>query len=210
MIVRVEVPVHLVLTAAWLLAAGSSPAEDLARRIDAHHRDVKDFTAHFVQTYRSSMLGQEVVESGKLAMKRPGLMRWEYEKPERKLFVADGTALYFYVPADRQVVRRERDAQRGVALDLLTGAGVLDQFTPGLEASPSGRPRLRLVPRHDDPDVAAVYVEADATGRILSIEVHDTQGAQSRFRFESVRENAGLPDTLFRFEVPKGIEVITG
>jgi outer membrane lipoprotein-sorting protein len=36
------------------------------------------------------------------------------------------------------------------------------------------------------------------------------QGNRTHFSFEGVRENTGLKDELFRFEVPKGVEVIRG
>ena len=58
-----------------------SPAEALARRIEARHRGVRDLTARFVQTYRSGALGREVVEKGVLSLKPPSRMRWEYRDP---------------------------------------------------------------------------------------------------------------------------------
>jgi outer membrane lipoprotein-sorting protein len=40
--------------------------------------------------------------------------------------------------------------------------------------------------------------------------LQDIEGNRTRFRFDSVRENTGLPDRLFQFEPPKGVEVIHG
>jgi outer membrane lipoprotein-sorting protein len=50
----------------------------------------------------------------------------------------------------------------------------------------------------------------DAGDRVRAIEVLDPQGNQSRFTFDDIRENVGLRDQLFRFDVPKGVEVVTG
>ena len=190
-------------------AAGS--AEALARKVEERHRHLVDMTARFVQRYRSGLIGQEIVERGTLSLKQPGRMLWEYRDPERKTFVSDGATCWFYVPADRQVVVRQQGGDRGVALDLLSGRlDILAQFEPGIETTAAGRERLRLVPRKPDPDLTAVYLDVDAAGRILAIEIVDTQENRSQFRFEDVRENVGLPDSLFRFEVPKGVEVVTG
>ena len=60
-----------------LLLAEASPAESLVRRLEAHQARVGDLTARFVQTYRSGVLGREVVERGVLSIKRPGRMLWE-------------------------------------------------------------------------------------------------------------------------------------
>ena len=188
----------------------ASPAEALAHRIEERHRTLTDFTARFVQSYRSGILGREVTERGTVSIKPPGRMLWEYRDPERKTFVSDGKTIYFYVPADRQVVVRDQGGDRGVLSRLLSGAGILSEFDAGLEAAPAGGQRLRLTPRKTDPDVDRVYLEADASDRISSLEIVDAQGNRSRFRFDQVHENVGLPDTLFRFQIPKGVEVVSG
>ena len=187
-------------------------AEGLVRRIEARQGRAADLTARFTQTYRSGALGREVVERGVLRLKRPGRMLWEYKDPEKKTFVADGRSYYFYVPADKQVIVRDRDQEQGVAALLLAARGrVLDQFEASLEPAPGeGLFRLRLTPRKADPDLEHVLVDLDVAGLVRAIEVDDAQGNRSLFRFDDVRENVGLSDRLFRFEVPPGVEVIRG
>jgi len=188
-----------------------SPAESLAQRVEERHRTVTDLTARFTQTYKSGLLGREVTERGTVSIKPPGKMLWEYKDPEKKLFVSDGKTFYFYVPADKQVVVREQAGDRGLLGRLLAGrGGILGQFDVGLESAPSGKPRLLLVPKKTDPDVDRVYIEPDTNDRIESIEIVDTQGNRSLFRFEGIRENVGLQERLFRFEIPKGVEVVGG
>jgi outer membrane lipoprotein carrier protein len=192
-------------------APPSAPAEALARRIEEHHGRVAGLTARFVQTYRSAVLGREVVERGVVSIKRPGRMRWEYRDPEPKTFVSDGSTFYFYVPADRQVIVRDQDDERSIPVVLLSGRGdLLGQFLPSLETAPPGRRRLRLIPRKPEPEVESVLVEVDGTYGIRSIEIEDAQGNLSRFRFDDVRSDVSLPDRLFRFEVPRGVEVVAG
>jgi outer membrane lipoprotein carrier protein len=197
---------------AGVAAAEPSAAEALARRLDKHHQSLGDMTASFVQTYRSGLMQREIRESGIVSIKRPGRMRWEYLKPEKKLFVADGTTFYFYVPADRQVIVRKSAGERGIPSLLLSGrTGILSEFTVAMDdAAASGRPRLRLTPRRADPEVETVYLEVDEGDRVRSIEVRDPQGNRSRFLFEQIRENVGLRESLFQFRVPKGVEVVTG
>jgi len=191
--------------------AEESAAESLVRRLEAHEARVADLTARFVQTYRSGVLGREVVERGVLSIKRPGRMLWEYKDPEKKTFVADGKSYYFYVPADRQVVVRDQDRERSIPSLLLSGQGdILSQFEVGLEGTPSGRPRLRLTPRKPEPEFERVFVDLDAADRVRGIQVEDAQGDRSRFEFDDIRENVDLPDRLFRFQVPPGVEVIRG
>ena len=189
----------------------ASPAEALALRIEARHRGVRDLSARFVQTYRSGALGREVVERGVLQVKPPGRMRWEYREPEKKTFVSDGKTSYFYVPAEKQVIRREQADSRDLPAMLLSGrADILSTFAVALETGQAGRQRLRLTPRKAAPEIEHLYVDVDEEARIRGILVIDAQGNRSQFVFDDIRENVGLQDRLFQFEVPRGVEVITG
>jgi outer membrane lipoprotein carrier protein len=214
----VELVAALGLTGALLglpdapAAATVGPAQALARRIELRHQRVSDLTARFVQTYRSGLLSQEVVERGVVSLKRPGRMLWEYRDPEKKTFVSDGKTFYFYVPADRQVIVREQAGERGLPALLLSGReDLLRDFDASLEAPPApGMQRLRLTPKKADPEVERVFLDVDQGDRIRAVRVRDVQGNESRFEFDGIRENVGLPDKLFRFEVPQGVEVVAG
>jgi outer membrane lipoprotein carrier protein len=209
-----------ILLAAFLPALSAASAADrdadLARsvvlRVEARHARTADLVARFTQSYRSGLLGREVVERGVVSIKRPSRMRWEYKDPEAKLFVSDGRTFYFYVPADRQVIVSEQDTERSLAGRLLSGrGGLLDEFDASLEEpSEEGVLRLKLVPRREQADVERAFLDAEPSGRIRSILIEDPQGNRTRFRFENVRENTGLADRLFRFDVPAGVEVIRG
>jgi outer membrane lipoprotein carrier protein len=201
----------LALAGALLAAAPTArSAEDVARRVEERQRGVRDLQARFVQTYRSGVLGREIVERGTVSIKSPGRMRWEYDDPEPKTFVCDGKTFYFYVPADKQVIVRDQADARGITAQLLAGRiAIEEQFLVGLETL-AGHERLRLTPRKPDPEMDRVYLDVDASDRIRGIEIFDPQGNRSRFEFLGLRENIGLPDRLFHFEMPKGVEVISG
>ena len=210
-----ELLTALALTGALLApppAASRAEAEALARRVEQRHRTVADLTARFVQTYRSGLIGREVVERGVVSIKRPGRMLWEYRQPEKKTFVADGKSFYFYVPADRQVVVRPQARDKSLPALLLAGqSDLLAEFEVSLDApTPAGHRRLRLVPRKADPEVQWVTLDVDARDRIRAIAVMDVQGNRSRFEFDGIRENVGLKDSLFHFRPPAGVEVVTG
>jgi outer membrane lipoprotein carrier protein len=199
------------LLAAFAQSASPGTAADALRHVDERLQRTADLQARFVQSYRSVTIGRELRERGTLSLKRPGRMRWDYEAPEKKTFVSDGKSFYFYVPADRQVIVREQSGNaQGVAALLLSGKSLADQFEPGLEVAPAGRARIRLLPRKPDPDVERAFLDVDSDYRIRAIEIVDAQGNRSRFELDGIRENVGLSDKLFRFEVPRGVEVIEG
>jgi outer membrane lipoprotein carrier protein len=204
------------LCLAWSPAAATADDAALAAsvltRVEQRAARTIDLVARFSQSYRSGMLGREVVERGVVTIKRPGRMRWEYKDPEPKLFVTDGKTFYFYVPADRQVIVSEQDPQRSLAARLLSGRGGLaDEFAASMEEPlEEGVLRVKLVPLREEPDVEKAFLDVEPSGRIRSILLEDVQGNRTRFRFDSVRENTGVKDELFHFVVPPGVEVIRG
>ncbi|MBN2371796.1 MAG: outer membrane lipoprotein chaperone LolA [Vicinamibacteria bacterium] len=204
----------IVIAPVFLSAAGDAHSLDanrVARLVQEHHSKLLDLTASFSQTFRSGALGREIVERGVVHIKPPGRMRWEYRDPEKKLFISDGENVYFYMPADHQVVVRGQDARLGLAFALLSGRSrLLDEFDVDIETSSTGAHRLRLTPLRDDADVALLHLDVDRDGRILSIEILDPLGNRNLLRFEAIRENRGLSDRLFQFKIPGGVEVVQG
>lgn len=184
-------------------------AETLLSGFDARSRTIRDFTAKFTQTYRSGALGRAIVETGTVKVKRPSRMLFEYLTPDRKLFVADGETYYFYVPRDKQVMIQNQRGDKRATARILAEGRLLEHFKcVGEETDALGR-KLILTPLEKDPNVTRVSVVLDAQLRLRALEIQDAEGSTSRMVFEGFRENVGLKDSEFRFEVPKGVEVIS-
>ena len=184
-------------------------AQAVLTNFDARSRTIRDFTAKFTQTYRSGALGRAIVETGTVKVKRPSRMLFQYVAPDKKVFVADGDSYYFYVPRDKQVmVQNQRGDKRATARILAEGR-LLDHFKcVGEEADTLGR-KLILAPIEKDANVTRIAVVLDAQLRLLALEIQDAEGSTSRMVFDGFRENVGLKDSEFRFDVPKGVEVIS-
>ena len=198
------------------LAADPTPAE-LAQALQKKYDGIKDFSADFVHTYEGGVLRKQVTERGRLLIKKPGKMRWEYTSPEPKTFVSDGVKLYSYVPADKQVVVSSvpPDDQATTPTLFLAGKGSLTRdFTPSIVALPAGMPAgsraLKLVPksRQQDYDWLTLVVDP-VTLAIRGLVTVDAQGGTSSFSFGNLKENVGLADKDFAFKIPRGVDVVT-
>jgi len=190
-------------------AAPAADALALLTRFDARSRTIQDFTAKFTQTYRSGALGRAIVETGTVKVKRPSRMLFEYVTPDKKLFVADGLRYYFYVPRDKQVMVQDQRGDRRATAQILAEGRLLEHFKcVGEEDDPLGR-KLILTPLEKDANVARISVVLDSELRLLALEIKDAEGSTSRLVFDAVKENVGLKDSEFHFEVPRGVEVIS-
>src|SRR5947207_3237687 len=107
--------------------AAETTAPQLAQSLQRKYDGIKDFSADFVHKYRGGVLKKEITETGRLLVKKPGKMRWEYKAPEPKLFVSDGVKMYSYVPQDKQVFVSSIPPgdQLGTPTMFLTGKGNL-------------------------------------------------------------------------------------
>ena len=62
------------------------------------------FSAHFDQTSTIKAMEITDIASGKVFIKPPGMMRWEYEKPDKQIIISDSKKLWVYRPEDNQVM----------------------------------------------------------------------------------------------------------
>ena len=196
--------------------AGRSP-EALAQALQRKYDAVRDFSADFVHRYRGGVLRQAVTEQGQLVVKKPGMMRWTYEGADRKVFVSDGRKMYSYLPADKQVyvTTVPPDDEASTPALFLAGKGsLLRDFAitsaPVPAGAPAGSVALKLVPHKGDRDYDwLVIVVDDRSLEWRMLVTGDRQGGESTFTFQNLRENRGVPDRTFTFQIPRGVDVIT-
>jgi outer membrane lipoprotein carrier protein len=205
---------HLVLLARPAAGGPAQPSTaELAREVQQRYDRVKDFTADFTHMYEGGVLKKKTTEHGVVEIKKPGRMRWEYRSPEKKLFVSDGTKIYSYIPADKQVVISPMPADSDTtAVLFLSGKGDLTRdfdvsFTSGAAADEWA---LRLDPKQRQRDYDwLVLIVNRQTLQIHTLVAGDQDGGRSTFTFDHYRENVGLADTVFAFKIPRGTDVIT-
>lgn len=192
-------------------------AAELARALQRKYEGIRDFSTDFEHTYRGGVLRRQLTERGQLLIKKPGRMRWEYTTPERKLFVSDGVQIYSYIPADKQVIvsRVPEDDMATTPAMFLAGKGDLGRdFTPSFADLPAGMPSgargLKLVPRTPQTDYDWLVVAVDPeTLALRGLVAVDAQGGTSSFTFSNMKENIGLADKPFTFDIPRGVDVVT-
>jgi outer membrane lipoprotein carrier protein len=194
--------------------AQTQPAADvLAQSLEQRYQRIHDFSADFTHTYRGGLLRTQATEQGRMAIKKPGMMRWEYTTPEKKLFVSDGRKIYSYIPQDRQVIVSDVPAEDEATTPalFLTGKGdIARDFIASFADASRGLYALKLVPRRAEQDYEYLVLIVDpATLQIRALTARDPQGGESTFTFGNLKENQGLSDKDFVFRIPRGVDVIT-
>lgn len=218
--------IHLWVIVAVLLAVplpggGVSKAEvqstvnEILKKTENHYSKIRAFSADFHQSVSSAATGAIISEaSGRLYYEKPRQMRWEYEKPEAQVFVANHQMAWLYVPSERQLslMDPKRIFSHPLAQTYFDGVSELRKYydvTLDLKQSSNDTSVLKLVPKREDPEIKLLFLSIQLAGyRLSSIEIHNALGNVNRITLESQRPISNPDPRLFRLEIPAGTEVL--
>jgi outer membrane lipoprotein carrier protein len=200
----------------------SDSAKSLAHLLEEHYRQPRSLRAVFLERYSEGQK-QSRIESGTVYFHRPGQMRWEYDSPEKKLFLVDGKTTWFYVPYDHTVTKApvKESSDWRTPLALLTGKADLSRLCNQIElvadsGIPSGHAVLRCRPKEakkpsEGNEYTEVLLELDtSTGELARIDIRQPGGIELEYRFGNWQTDIPLPADLFRFQVPVGVAIVDG
>jgi len=208
----------MLLVASAAATAATPTVNQVVSQVDATCSSVQDLTAQFHQTAANRSLGQVQEASGLLLLKRPGKMRWEYQKPEARLFVTDGKKLWAYSPTDKQVVVQDvgEAFSSRVPLSFLAGQCQLGRdFTVSAaeNAATKGATTLMLLdlkPKQPEAGIARILLEVNLqTYTVEKTTVFDAAGNTTVIALTDLKLNTGVSDQQFQFTPPAGVTVVT-
>jgi outer membrane lipoprotein carrier protein len=195
----------------------SATASDLAQQLQKKYDGVRDFSADFVHAYEGGALRKQITERGRLIIKKPGKMRWDYAAPDQKVFVSDGSKMYSYIPQDKQVIVSNvpQEDQAATPTLFLAGKGnLVRDFVASIVAVPKGLPAdslaLKLVPKSPQRDYDWLVLVVDPLSLDLrGLATADAQGGVSTFSFTNLKFNTNPSDKEFAFKIPRGVDVVS-
>lgn len=178
-------------------------------RFKTFARATQSARANFEQKVydRGGKLAQE--SKGSFVFLRPGRFRWVYEKPVDQLIVGDGERVWIYDRDLNQVtVRRISKALGSTPAALLAGASDVEKAFEMTDAGErDGLEWLEAKPRDKDAGFERIRMGFSATG-LQAMELVDNFGQTTRLRFSSLVRNPKVDPAEFRFEPPKGADVL--
>jgi outer membrane lipoprotein carrier protein len=209
---RLILALGVTIVSAQSFATESRSADQIVDSLQKNYDATVDFVADFRQETEVKTLNRKLKASGKLYFKRPGKMLWRYEEPKGQLVLADGKNLYFYQPEQNQVIKSPlKNAFRSdIPLSFLLGLGNLKKdFTATLKGTEENQYVLRLEPKGELGGFSEVFV---AVGRSTSdidwVSVRDAAANVTTIRFSGMRKGVGVQESLFRFQVPDGVDIV--
>ena len=189
---------------AAMLAVPMAPAVAQTSQLDqavAALRGISTMTANFTQTDRK---GQTL--SGVLTLKRPGKIRFEYEKSAKMLVVSNGRSLYL---VDYEVNQVQRwpigNSPLGALLDPNRDVKKYGKLIPSgtdnvvtVEVKDSKHPEYGVI--------TLIFVRnANAPGglQLTNWVALDSQNGRTTVRLTNQRYGVAVPDSAFTFKDPR-------
>ena len=217
--------------ACLLLTSSFVDTSTRVKRFESTYRGARTLQVTFLERYSEN--GHIVrVEAGTAYFRRPGKMRWEYESPEKNLFLVDGKSAWFYVPADHTVTRvpAKESTDWRTPLALLAGEVKLSRICERVDLASGEKPEkdgdvVLSCPlkgstskasqksgndaSDSNRDMLLLEITQDSSELVRTV-VRGSGGVDIEFKFKDWQFDPPLPDSFFRFEVPPGVAIVNG
>lgn len=201
------------------------PAQPLSReeasaaieRIGELQKDINAITARAFQKKKTALTEREIDAEGTITLKKPNLLYWEVERPEKVIIVADGKRLWVYHPSLKEVQRYllsgDMAARSTMEFFSSSMAMTIEKLEKKFEVvvyHPSEsyvfelRPRSKIAMKH----LSAIYIwYREKDGIPVRFEVIGQKDSRTVTTFNDISINPEIADGLFHFEVPKGVRI---
>ena len=195
--------------------------QEVVKKVQTRYEKTRDLQADFKQSTRIEGFATPISSSGRVYIKKPGRLRWDYLDPNVEEIYVKKDEVMMYVPEHQQVLvgKLTQMAASQAPLQLLQGVAKLDEEfevepTPDGKRGAGGVPLVTLLPKQT--------VESERVGTlnrivlelqpktyfIKTVSIHEISGNVSTFEFTNLKPNQGLKNDLFQFTVPAGVEVV--
>jgi outer membrane lipoprotein carrier protein len=181
--------------------------QKILKGVEDHYNRVKTLQVGFAETY--SLKSRRFSEKGDLFLRKPGRMRWQYSSPAGKLFLADGKFVYSYNPEEKRAEKlplKETEDLKAPLAFLLGHLQFNDDFREFRSRPEDGGVFITAIPKSDKMPYSEVSFLTGADFVIRKLIVKGQDASLMEFIFTNEKMNPPLPETLFKFTPPPGVE----
>jgi outer membrane lipoprotein carrier protein len=189
--------------------------KDITEALQQNYKNMNDYRAHFKQEAKIQGYPRPQKSEGEMFYKKPGKMRWNYDKPEKQEMVTNAITLWLYTPSLKQVMKSDFSLARQskLASAFLSGMGNLEKdFNVSLENVNEVKKEymIKLLPKDASDMIESLFLTLDSKSfNIKKSELKDIYGNVTLVEFNELDINTGLKDSLFNFIAPEGVEIVS-
>ena len=197
----------LPVLAVTTLSAHADP-KDVARLTQLLEKS-QTLTANFSQLTLDGSGTQLQETRGDMVLQRPGLFYWHTDAPQEQLMVSDGQKVSLWDPDLEQVTIKKLD-QRLTQTPALLLSGDVSKISESFDITSKeagGVMDFTLKPKTRDTLFDSLRLSF-RNGMINDMQLIDSVGQRTNILFTGVKANEAIPASKFKFDIPKGADVI--
>ena len=212
--IKIKEAIVLLITLLLPFSVSAADLKDVVDNLQMRYDKIKEFQADFSQeaVFKISQMTEK--GTGKVYIKKPDMMRWDYIKPRRQTIIINKRDILIYLPDEKQVMKDKLPAGGVTPTTFISDVTRMrDDFNILLlqdkKDSDSGLYNLMLTPKKEGMNIKKVILDvSEKDYLILKLTITDLQDNVTTISFSNMKANAGVKDGLFAFKIPKGVEVI--
>lgn len=200
-----------------IATSGAKPltVDQILEQVEKKYTDSK-LAADFIQKSTIKAMNITDMATGKVYIKYPGRMRWEYEKPDRQIIITDGEKLWVYRPDDNQVMTGKAPTlfRDGKGASFLSDIRLIRQkfdisLVPGPPEENDLFHRLVLKPHGKTLDISEIRLMVSRqTFSVLQVMTLNFYGDETRIDLINFEFDVDIDDSQFSFTIPEGVDVV--
>ena len=166
-------------------------------------------TARFSQLTLDGSGTQLQETAGEMAVKRPGLFYWHTDAPQEQTMISDGQKVTLWDPDLEQATIKKLD-QRLTQTPALLLSGDVSKISESFDITSKQAGDVMdftLKPKTRDTLFDSLRLSFRG-GKINDMQLIDSVGQRTNILFNGVEVNKPIPASKFKFEIPKGADVI--
>ena len=179
--------------------------------IQKNYESVLTFQATFEQKAFVKMINRTEITRGNVQIKKPGKMKWTYNSPDPQILISDQKYLWLYAPEDEQATKMpiENVYSSNTPALFLAGQGILTETFDIVKVQKEKNKFIVVfTPKEIESNLSRFTLRANKNNyQITGATVYDKLGNKTEIRFRSIRINEEIPENVFNFEIPSGVEV---
>ena len=187
--------------------AGASPSQAL---YDLLH-PIKSLSAQFIQTISDAQGAPYETSSGVFSVAEPNRVRWQVIQPMAQEIITDGDRVWVYDPDLQQVIVQSYDSNMATSPAGLFSGDVQQlsrDYQIDYKANQSALESYILIPKAPGGFYQRLQIDF-IKQKPVALQFIDSLEQTIRIEFSEVQINLELTDSLFVFEVPPDVDVIS-
>lgn len=182
----------------------------LLKGVEQHYNRAKTLEVVFNESYAGQGRPRQN-EAGRLVLRKPGRMRWDYTSPPGKLFVSDGKEVFLYSPGLNRVEHMPLKDSEDMRAPLAFLLGKLDFFKEFRDFSlqmDAGNYFITANAKTDKLPYDKIQMLVTPGYEIRKLIVNGLDHSILTFSFEQEKVNPPVDDSRFKFQVPAGANIV--